>query len=65
MLRFNDVNLKLISDIEKYQFIEIMICKGYIEANNKFLKSYDANKPTLYIIYLDTNNLYRHSMINF
>ena len=40
-----------------------MICKGYAEANNKFLKSYDANKPTSYIKYLDTGNSYEHSMI--
>ena len=32
------------------------------EANNKFSKSYGANKPTSYIIYLDKNNLYGHSM---
>ena len=37
--------------------------KGYSEANNKFLKSYDANKPTSYFIYLCTNNLYEHSMM--
>ena len=53
MLRFTDVTLKLISDVEKYQFIEStirggisMIYKGYAKAYNKLLKSYDANKPT-------------------
>ena len=30
-----------------------MICKGYAEAKNKFFKSYDANKLTLYSIYLE------------
>ena len=25
-----------------------MICKGYVEANNKFLKLYNPNKPTSY-----------------
>ena len=46
---------KLISDIEKYQFIKSiigcgisMISKGYAEG---------LNKPTLYIIYLDASNL--------
>ena len=59
MLRFTDVNLELISGIEKYQFIETviigdisMICRVTVEANNKFLKSYHANKPALYTIYL-------------
>ena len=58
MLRFTDVTLKLISDIEKYKFIEStirggisMIYKGYAQAYNKLLKSYDANKPTSYRIY--------------
>ena len=40
-----------------------MICKGYAGANNKFLKFYDANKPTSYIIYLDVNMM--KSMMQF
>lgn len=70
MLRFIDVNLKVISDVAKYQFIEStirggisMICKGYIETNNGFFKYYDAIKPTSYTMYLDTNNLYGLSMM--
>ena len=38
-----------------------MIFKRYAEANKIFFKSYDANKHTSYIRYLDTNNLYGHS----
>ena len=41
MLRLIDVNFKLISNIEKYQFVESrirvsisVICKGYAEAKN-------------------------------
>ena len=70
MLRFTYVHLKIITDIEKNQFIETtikcvipMIFKGYAEARNKFLKSYDAIKPALYIIYLNVHNLYGHSMM--
>ena len=70
MLRFTNVNLKLILDIEKYQLVESlirggisMICKGYAEANNKSLKPYDINKATSCIIYLDANNLYGYSMM--
>ena len=44
MLRFTDVNLKSISDIENYQFHKStikggisMIFKSYAEANNEFL----------------------------
>ena len=40
-----------------------MICNDNAEANSKFLKSFGANKPTSYIMYLEANNLYRHSMI--
>ena len=40
-----------------------MICNGYTEANNKVLKSYEAGKPISYIIYLNVNNLYGHSMM--
>ena len=64
------VRLKLISDIEKYHFIQsmirggiFMISKGYTEANYKFLKLYDPNKSTSYITYLDANNLYGNSMM--
>ena len=65
MLRFTDVNLNLISDTEKYQFVEIMIrgdismiYEGDVEAKYEFLKSYEVSRPTSYIIYLDANNLY-------
>ena len=57
-LRFADVSSKLIPGIGNHQFVEStirdgisMICKGYTEADNRFLKPYDANKPTSYIIY--------------
>ena len=75
MLRFSDFNLKLTSVIGKHQFIETTLrgCISmtfqdyaeaiyfYAEANNKFLKSYYAKKPTSCIIQLDANNLYKHS----
>ena len=54
MKRFTFVGLKLISDIKKYQFIQIMkrggifmISKGCAEANNKFLKLSNPNKHIL------------------
>ena len=34
------------------------IAKRYSKANNKYMQSYDAKKPSKYIIYLDANNLY-------
>ena len=72
MLKFTDVNLKLISDFEKYQSIEStisggisMICMGCVEANNKFFKSYSASQPTSHIIYLDANNLHGYSQLKY
>ena len=70
IIRFTDVNSKLFSDIERYQLVEsmirggiLMIWKGYVEAKNKFLKSFDSNKRTLYILYSDANNSYGISMM--
>ena len=72
MLRFTDTNLKFISDTEMCQFILSMlrggisiIWKDYAEANNKFVKSCNCKKPSSYVIYLDTNNLYGHSIMQF
>lgn len=39
------------------------ICKGSAEANNKFLKTCNANKANSYIIYLDADKSYGHFMM--
>ena len=31
----------------------------YAKTNNKYMNNYDENKKSLYIKYLDANNLYR------
>ena len=38
--------------------------KRYSEANNKYIKNYDPTKPSIYIPYLDMNNLYGCGMID-
>ena len=40
-----------------------LICMGYTKANNKFLNYYDASRPTSYFIYLDTDILCGHSIM--
>ena len=57
--------LEPISNIDVHYFIEKGMIGGvsYIpkrcsKANNKYMKSYDRNKPSIYIPYLDGNSLY-------
>ena len=38
------------------------IAKRYSEANNKYMKDYDPDKPSKFIQYLDANNLYGWGM---
>ena len=52
-------------DIDVYLFIEkglregiSYIAKRYAKANNKFMKTYEPKKPSKFITYLHTNNLY-------
>ena len=38
------------------------IAKRQSKANNKYVKNYDLTKPSKFITYLDTNNLYGWAM---
>ena len=62
--------LELLSDYDMLMFFEkgerggmCHISKRYSEANNKYMKDYDPNKPSKFIQYLDANNLYGWAMI--
>ena len=39
-----------------------MIVKRYAIANHPYLPNYDPTKPTIYILYLDKNNLYGYAI---
>ena len=69
MLKMTGIELEKISDIDKYLFIEkglrggiSYIAKRYAKANNKYMKDYDPKKPSIFISYLDMNNLYGWAM---
>ena len=68
-LKFTKVKLETLHDIEMQQFLErgmrggiSMISHRYAQANNKYLQEYDPEKPTSFITYQDSNNLYGEAM---
>ena len=65
MFKMTAIELELISDIDMHLFIEKRMrgCISYIikrhsKANNKYMECYDSSNESIYITYLDTNNLY-------
>jgi len=73
LLKYTNIELELLTDVEIYQFFEAgirggvaSINKRYAEANNKYMgDKYDPHKESSYIIYLDMTNLYGFSMIDY
>ena len=72
MLNMTGVKLKLIDDIDMHLFIEkgirggiSYIAKRSFKANNKYVKGYDENKASTFIMYGDVNNLYGWAMTQY
>ena len=71
MLKIPKVELEITSDIDMQLFVEkgmrggiSYIAKRFSKASNKYIPSYDDNKPSKYIIYLDSSNLYVGQRVN-
>ena len=69
MLKMTDIKLELMTDIDMFHFTEkgtrggiSYIANRFGEANNKYMKEYNKEKPSKYIMYLDANNLYGYAM---
>ena len=69
LLKKTGVELELLTDLEKYLFVErgmpggiSMVSKRYSKANNPLVPDYDPSKPNKYIVYLDAINLYGWAM---
>ena len=69
-LKKTGVELELITNVHMLLMIQKGIRDGmchaihrYAKANNKYMKNHDKNKESLYIQYLDANNLYGWAML--
>jgi hypothetical protein len=64
-LRFANVKIELITEIDMFLFFEDSIRGGmvdatirYVKANNKYLPTFDATKESVFCLYIDYNSLY-------
>ena len=68
-LKKTEVELELLTNIDMLLMVEKgirgRICHAihrYVKTNNKYMRNYDKNTTSSYLMYLDTNNLYGWAM---
>ncbi|XP_065180407.1 uncharacterized protein LOC135810966 [Sycon ciliatum] len=69
LLRFTQIELQLLTDVDMHLFVEAglrggisMASQRYGKANNPTMDQYNPAEPTSYLLYLDANNLYGWAM---
>ena len=69
LLKSTEVSLELITEPDKYLFIEkglrggiSMVSHRHAIANNQYMQNFDPSQPDSYLLYLDSNNLYGWAM---
>lgn len=68
MLKYTKVQLQLLTDLNMHIFFERGVsqcCNRYARTNNRYMRDYDPNKETKYLMYDDVNNLYGWAMMEY